>query len=193
MLIGAAGAPSRQDRFDAALVQLVSDAEEVHSCLVETSSGAFDAVGRILPGWFVESGDLVVTPLFRADGTSLTPDERMATRWSKWVPFGAFGALTVVMSASWIVRRRDFALYGQLGASRGAVLTMGTVEAVAMVVSPVLAGEALGLVAFAPESGAAECAAVLAAGQLVLLCFAIFWVFPVVVGRRQILLHLRGG
>jgi len=185
--------PSMRDgNFDAYVVEPVSPRGQVRSCLVEAEPGAYLGVQQLLTTWF--SDEVVsVSPLYALPKEGLTPQQQMQSRLSQYFPFGAILLVTCAAVASWLIRRKDFALYRLLGMPPRKLFTNVFSEWLLTVMLPSSAGAVFAMIAVAPQlSGIVLEAAVLDAARL----FALIWLVPclglLLVGGGSPLAVLRG-
>lgn len=150
-----AGASSRERQLDASIFIAAAPVGNVDECLVEAMPGARSSVAHVAAGWFATSGEVVVSPLYLSTSKSATPEERLATRTTQYLPLVAAAALGVGMFTGWFSRRAELSLYRMLGLGQGETILMLATEMVAAVILPMSIGLVVAM-AVMPQYGTLE-------------------------------------
>lgn len=141
----------RDDNYDNRVVvpTTVTPETVARSCLVDAAPGSRSTVERLLTEWFPAVPPVFAVPVVDV-GAYPDAGQMMVSRATQLS--GLVGALiiTVVYGLVCTMRRADYALYRILGMSSWSRLIMLSTETVSLVLVPLAAGAALGLILSSP-------------------------------------------
>lgn len=116
-------------------------------CLAAVDPGAWTVSALVVQGWFAAAHRPLAAPLVLPNDLVADPDRGLRARPSRYVGIAAGLAILVMLTAAWLSRRNEYALYRMLGLTRLRLVAMLTVDTIALGVIPLQA--AAGLVALA--------------------------------------------
>ena len=140
----AARGPALREPWNGAIMVSATPVGETYDCLVAAIPGAQRAVVDALSDWFAPHQVSLSTEL-QASDLRTSPDTLLRERATQFVAPAIGVVVSILILAGWLMRRGSFACYRALGAGRGQVLLMLSIESAVLVWVPLAVGLAAGI------------------------------------------------